>query len=397
MHFYYFAVLAMLSGFCDWRVLILAAVLISLHHLSLNVVLPAAVFPGGTDYFRVGVHAVIVVIETAMLILIGHIIRSAFASAQDARHTAEIAVAELEKLTALQKDDLSRTGNRADRTGDLLARFKREMAESVEILHAAAQALQTNADGLGVAAARAGAQSVTAAVTSENTAAQVNSAAHAGEELARTIMHVGDNAAQSSRLAAAAVSEAERTNATIQEMAAVADGIGKVTDLISAIAAQTNLLALNATIEAARAGETGRGFAVVAQEVKALAAQTANATKEIASKIEAMQGATRRSVNAIEAISATIRELDRFSALIAAAVEQQAGAAHDISGNVTSAASGVTHVNGAVSEIEAISRQTSLAVGQVGAAATEIASQTQMIRQRVHAFTDDIHALQASA
>ena len=47
------------------------------------------------------------------------------------------------------------------------------------------------------------------------------------------------------------------------------------------IASQVNILALNATIEAARAGDAGRGFAVVATEVKHLAAQAANASKEL--------------------------------------------------------------------------------------------------------------------
>src|SRR5262249_57963399 len=137
-----------------------------------------------------------------------------------------------------------------------------------------------------------------------------------------------------------------RTSSTIDEMASVANEIGRVTELISAIAGQTNLLALNATIEAARAGEAGRGFAVVAQEVKALAAQTANATKEITSRIEAMQGATARSVAAIEGISATIRELDRFSAVIASAVEKQAGAARPNSGGVQVAARRATPRSG---------------------------------------------------
>src|SRR6202023_3856623 len=80
MHFYYFAVLAMLSGFCDWRVMALAGGLVSLHHLSLNFILPEAVYPGGSNPLRVSVHAVVVVIEVAMLTFIGHTIREAFAT-----------------------------------------------------------------------------------------------------------------------------------------------------------------------------------------------------------------------------------------------------------------------------------------------------------------------------
>lgn len=57
--------------------------------------------------------------------------------------------------------------------------------------------------------------------------------------------------------------------------------VAKVASSIYGIAGQTNLLALNATIEAARAGEAGRGFAVVAGEVKQLASQTGDATKQI--------------------------------------------------------------------------------------------------------------------
>jgi methyl-accepting chemotaxis protein len=393
MHFYYFAVLAMLSGFCDWRILVAAAALIAVHHAGLNVVLPDAVYPGGSDYFRVAVHAIAVVIETAMLIFIGQTIRKAFGAVDEARRLAEDSATELEKFAEQQTVSLEDSTRRAGRVDAMVDAFKQEMADSVAILHAAATSLQDNASRLGMATTRATEQAVTVTATCQQTSGKVNSAAQAGEELARTIAHVGENAAQSSRLAAEAVYEAERTSATIDEMAAVAQEIGKVTELITAIAGQTNLLALNATIEAARAGESGRGFAVVAQEVKALAAQTATATQEISSKIAAMQSTTSRSVAAIEGISATIRELDRFSALIAAAVEQQAGAARQISGDVHAAAAGSTHVNKTVGDIESIARQTSMEVLQIGSASSQIVKQTQRVQERVASFTTELHVM----
>ncbi len=67
LHMYFFAALAVLSVYCDWRVLIAAAGATALHHLALNLLLPAAVYPDGADLGRVVLHAVIVVLETAAL------------------------------------------------------------------------------------------------------------------------------------------------------------------------------------------------------------------------------------------------------------------------------------------------------------------------------------------
>jgi methyl-accepting chemotaxis protein len=395
MHFYYFAVLALLSGFCEWPVLLTAALLIAGHHLSLDFMLPAAVYPGGSNFLRVAVHAVVVVIETAMLIGIGLAIRTAFAQADAMRREAEESSVQNKRITAVREQELLASTKRVDRMDKLLDRFQKEMMDSTGILHEAAREFQADADSLARAASHSNVQSAAAAVASEDTASKVRSAAAAGEELAQTISEVGLNAAQSSRLANDAVDKAATTTATMDELAAAVHEINKVTELINAIASQTNLLALNATIEAARAGEAGRGFAVVAHEVKALAAQTASATQDIGRRIESMRTVTGRSVEAIAAITGAIRELDLFSARIAAAVEQQAGAAHEIAGSAHAAASGVNQVNDAIVQIEKVADHAAQSAGKLGAAAKNVANQTKMIRDRVTKLTESIHAIQA--
>ncbi|MEZ6234774.1 MAG: HAMP domain-containing methyl-accepting chemotaxis protein [Phycisphaerales bacterium] len=82
--------------------------------------------------------------------------------------------------------------------------------------------------------------------------------------------------------------------------------IGGFSKTIGEISSQTNLLALNAAIEAARVGDAGRGFAVVASEVKRLATQASEATTQIGDQVDAIQGATRDTVKAIQHVRETL-------------------------------------------------------------------------------------------
>ncbi|MEM8778162.1 MAG: GAF domain-containing protein, partial [Cyanobacteria bacterium P01_G01_bin.49] len=79
----------------------------------------------------------------------------------------------------------------------------------------------------------------------------------------------------------------------VQQLGESSQKISKVVSLIGRFAAQTHLLALKASIEAARAGEEGRGFAVIADEVRTLAAQSAEATADIETLVGSIQTGTR--------------------------------------------------------------------------------------------------------
>ena len=68
MHMYFFAALACLVSYCDYRPILAGTVAVALHHLILNFILPAAIYPGGVDLGRVVLHAVILVIEASVLI-----------------------------------------------------------------------------------------------------------------------------------------------------------------------------------------------------------------------------------------------------------------------------------------------------------------------------------------
>lgn len=91
--------------------------------------------------------------------------------------------------------------------------------------------------------------------------------------------------------------EIEVASSSINELAKDTESVGSILNVITSIAEQTNLLALNAAIEAARAGEQGRGFAVVADEVRALASKTADATKEIREVLSRLKSAAESSVS----------------------------------------------------------------------------------------------------
>jgi methyl-accepting chemotaxis protein len=266
---------------------------------------------------------------------------------------------------------------RAQKLDGLTRDFESKTQALAGSLSAAAKQLQTSAQSMVGTADGASQQSTAVAAASEQASTNVDTVASATEELASSIREIAQQVAESAAISARAAEEAQRTDHTVKALAEGAHKIGEVVELINSIAAQTNLLALNATIEAARAGAAGKGFAVVATEVKALAAQTANATGEIAGQVGQIQSATREAVEVIGRVATTIAEVNRIATTIAAAIEEQGAATADIARTVTQAAHGTREVSTNVGGLQRAATETRGTAQEVLAAAAELSGRAR--------------------
>ena len=222
--------------------------------------------------------------------------------------------------------------------------------------------------------------------TSNEASANMTAAAAATEELIASIGEIGRQISQAAEVASHSVVEAQTTNEQMTRLTDTVQEIGEVVNLIRNIAGQTNLLALNATIEAARAGEAGRGFAVVASEVKSLAVQTAKATEQIASQIEAVQSSTRVAVDAIRRNTERMREIDGYTSAVALSLQQQDSATDEISHNVASAAQGAMGMVSVLNDVTRGVGDTRNAAGRVLEASETVEAAASGLQRRIEGF-----------
>ncbi|GGZ42491.1 methyl-accepting chemotaxis protein [Asticcacaulis endophyticus] len=298
------------------------------------------------------------------------------------------------KARADADEDTRRQTGASEERKRVMARMAQEFETSVggivETVAKASRDMKNSAEALNMIAANASGQTITIASATEEAASNVRTVAAASEELTASINEITSKAQQSGDIARKAVEEANKSDARIQELEAAASKVGEVINFIQAIAQQTNLLALNATIEAARAGDAGKGFAVVATEVKSLASQTAKATDDISEQIDAIQNATRGTVEAIHAIRDVIHDMSDIALAISAAMEQQGAATDDIARNVHEASKGTDEVASHIHSISVATQETGDASSQVLETADNLVTQSDSLRQQVQQFVAQI-------
>ncbi|MCL2054777.1 MAG: methyl-accepting chemotaxis protein [Oscillospiraceae bacterium] len=213
------------------------------------------------------------------------------------------------------------------------------------------------------------------------------------QELSASISDISDKTRENakrtesaSRLAQDIMGSAEKGSRQMEQMISAVNeieasnqNISKVIKAIDDIAFQTNILALNAAVEAARAGAAGKGFAVVAEEVRNLAAKSAESAKDTGSIIENSMEKARLGSQIAGETAASLNE-------IVSGIDESAKIISDIALSSEEQNNAIGQVNLAIGGVTQVVQQNSATAEESAAASEEMSGQASVLESLVSKF-----------
>ena len=347
-HFSFFAGLAFVSIFRDWRCILTATLVAAVDHLGRGYFMPMSIF--GID-----TPALLRAIEHAAYVIFEDIILFITCGLQHRSWKRQATLALDNNRNRLAADQAQESARAAQAKAESLSeQLQQGVVQTYDKLNEAVADLSTMTVELAGNASNTVSRADGANTATAGIAQRMTTVANGTIELASSVRQVSDISAEAASVTSEASELASLARVDVTGLQSSAKQVAKIVGVIADIAGQTNMLALNATIEAARAGKAGRGFAVVASEVKELARQTADSTENIAKQVNASQQQNAIVVEKLLSILDLIERANELQNSIATTVEGQAETVSELSisaEQMSSEAQSVRQLVGEVNEL----------------------------------------------
>ena len=377
LHFGIFVLLAILLVYRDWRVIMVAAAVIAVHHLSFNFLQEMGY--GVICFTKPGLgivlgHATYVVVEAGVLAYLALLMQ------RELVQSAELEV----RVMSLRADEAGNID--LSPTGPAQSQGTQNLDHALDAVRTAITKIHDGAHTIATASGQIAAGNQDLSSRTEEQASSLEETAASMEELTSTVKQNADNARQANQLAVSACAVAVKGGAVVAQvvgtMGAINTSSKKIVDIIGVIdgiAFQTNILALNAAVEAARAGEQGRGFTVVAADVRSLAQRSAAAAKEIKTLIG-------DSVGKVEEGSRQVAEAGKTMDEIVGSVKRVTDIMAEIEAASREQTQGIEQINQAITQMDQVTQQNAALVEEAAAAAASLKEQASGLSQVVSLF-----------
>jgi len=290
--------------------------------------------------------------------------------------------------------------------GQVMETLKRFVTE---IREAALQLSTSSAEVLAAATQNESSTSAQASAIHETTATmeELKGASHQIAENAQMVAGIAEQTLSGARNGEGQIKlfmasmEKVRHNAVevdeaIGKLSKRVERIGTVVEVIDEIADRSDLLALNAALEGAKAGEAGRGFSIVAAEMRRLAENVMESTKEIKNLITEIREATHAAKEASDGNKRMAAEGEKLGSSAATSVsgiltgiQETSDAARVIHLATQQQRTATEQVVQSMSEIEEVTRQAQAGSRQATGAAAELTKLAERLAELVKRFKVD--------
>lgn len=339
---------------------------------------------------------------------------------QIAEHRKQVTTHEIDQalealMTLVKQGDLSRWNTTTEdaQLGPLLEGFGKvieTLRTFVREINEAALRLSSSSNEVLAASTQHESSSTEQAAAIHETTATMEELKHASAQIAENagaVARVAEETLGAARAGRGAIGEFIQAmqqirrdgiavGESIAKLTKCVERIGSVVEVIDEIADRSDLLALNAALEGSRAGEAGKGFSIVAAEMRRLAENVLDSTKEIKNLITEIREATVAAGGAAEASKTATESGEKLGSVAAHSVEgilsgvqETSDAARVINLATQQQRTATEQVVASMAEIEDVTRQTTHASKQATGAAAELTQLATRLAELIKRFKAD--------